>query len=129
MTSSRYGHKTITFMFGCMLMIGFGLSPKSASGSATVLVEQPYGKLNIFDPGGHSAIYLDRVCAETPLKLRPCGAGELGTVISRYDGISNHDWIAIPLLPYLYAVESSEDIPQTMDKALEDQMRDAYRRK
>jgi hypothetical protein len=93
------------------------------------MVEQPYGKLNIFDPGGHSAIYLDRVCAETPLKLRPCGAGELGVVISRYDGISNHDWVAIPLLPYLYAVESSEDIPQTMDKAKEDAMRDAYRRK
>ena len=34
-------------------------------------------------------------------------------VISRYDGITNHDWIAVPLLPYLYAVDSPADIPQT----------------
>jgi hypothetical protein len=93
-----------------------------------VLLEQPYGKMNLFDPAGHSAIYLDHVCAETPLKLRPCRAGELGVVLSRYDGISNHDWVAMPLVPYLYAVASAEEVPEFVDRATEAELRDAYRR-
>jgi hypothetical protein len=96
--------------------------------SVSLLLEQPYGKLNLIEPAGHSAIYLDHVCAETPLKLRPCHAGELGVVVSRYDGIGNHDWIAVPLIPYLYAVSSAAEIPQTMDRAEEERLRDAYRR-
>jgi len=100
-----------------------------ARADVAVLVEQPYGKLNLFDPGGHSAVYLDHVCAETPLKLRPCRPGELGVVISRYDGIDGYDWLAMPLIPYLYAVDSAREIPETMDKADEVRLRDAYRRK
>lgn len=100
----------------------------SAHGSMTLLVEQPYGKLGHFNPGGHSAIYLDRVCAETPIKLRPCGAGEMGVVLSRYDGVNGLDWVAVPLIPYLYAVESADEIPDTMDKDTEEQLRDVYRR-
>lgn len=102
---------------------------KFARADVAVLVEQPYGKLNLFDPGGHSAVYLDHVCAETPLKLRSCRPGELGVVISRYDGIDGYDWLAMPLIPYLYAVDSAKEIPETMDKANEIRLRDAYRRK
>ncbi|HEX5283139.1 MAG TPA: hypothetical protein VFW30_03385 [Bryocella sp.] len=99
-----------------------------ARGSVALLLEQPYGGLGIVDPAGHAAIYLDHVCAASPVQLRPCGPGELGVVISRYDGITNHDWIAVPLLPYLYAVESPADIPQTMSREQETLLRDLYRR-
>src|SRR5580658_8251413 len=58
----------------------------SAHASVAVLLEQPYGGLVIFNPTGHSAIYLDHVCAATPVELRACSPGELGVVISRYDG-------------------------------------------
>ena len=100
----------------------------SARASVAVLLEQPYGKLGIFDAAGHSAIYLDHVCAASPTELRPCREGELGVVISRYDGIGHHDWLAMPLMPYLYAVDSADEIPATMDKATEVTIRDAYRR-
>jgi len=100
----------------------------SAQASVAVLVEQPYGKLGIFDPGGHSAIYLDHVCAESPTHLRACRDGELGVVISRYDGIADYDWLAMPLMAYLYAVDSADEIPATVDKAIEVQLRDQYRR-
>jgi hypothetical protein len=73
-------------------------------------------------------VYLDHVCAATPLQLRPCRPGELGVVIARYDGISGLDWVAIPLIPYLYAVENQADIPQTINREQEDQLRDLYRR-
>ena len=110
---------------GLMALLCVGM----ARASVAVLVEQPYGKLNIFNPGGHSAVYLDHVCAESPTKLRPCKPGELGVVVSRYDGIGGYDWLAMPLIPYLYAVDTAKEIPETMDKADEIRIRDAYRRK
>jgi hypothetical protein len=45
------------------------------------------------------------------VKLRRCREGELGVVISRYNKVGGHDWIAIPLIPYLYAVENPDDVP------------------
>jgi hypothetical protein len=110
-------------------LCGLALACASARASVAVLLEQPYGKLGHFYPSGHSAVYLDHVCADGPTKLRVCGPGELGVVLSRYDGISNLDWVAMPLTAYLYAVDSPAEIPQTMDKAGELAIRDAYRRK
>lgn len=109
----------------CLIVAAAG----TAHASMALLLEQPYGGLGEVNPTGHSAIYLDHVCAATPLKLRPCQPGELGVVLSRYDGIEGYDWLAIPLLPYLYAVESPSEIPQTMDRATEISLRDQYRRR
>jgi hypothetical protein len=100
-----------------------------ASGSATLLLEEPYGKMDIFTATGHAAVYLSGVCAETPVILRACAPGESGVVISRYDGVGGYDWIAIPLLPYLYAVERPEDVPLLADAKMVAYLRDSYRRK
>lgn len=100
----------------------------AAHAAVAVLVEQPYGRFGLFNPTGHAAIYLDHVCAETPLELRPCRPGELGVVISRYDGIGTYDWVAIPLLPYLYAVDSADAVPAFVSRETEERLRDTYRR-
>jgi hypothetical protein len=100
-----------------------------AHGSATFLLEEPYGKLGFFTATGHAAVYLSGVCAETPLVLRPCQPGETGVVVSRYDGVNGYDWIAIPLIPYLYAVERPEDVPLFADAKMVAFLRDHYRRK
>ncbi|MFZ0815748.1 MAG: hypothetical protein WAM78_09530 [Candidatus Sulfotelmatobacter sp.] len=100
-----------------------------ASASATLLLEEPYGKLGFFTATGHAAVYLSGVCAETPLVLRPCAPGEFGVVISRYDGVGGYDWVAIPLIPYLYAVERTDDIPLFVDPKVVNFLRDQYRRK
>lgn len=91
-------------------------------------MEEPYGGFGSFNPTGHAAIYLNRVCAESPTRLRLCRPGELGVVISRYHKIHGYDWLAIPLVPYLYAVEDANDIPTTADAALRAKLRDDYRR-
>src|SRR5947209_7555682 len=91
-----------------VLLGAFGLQ---AGASATLLIEEPYGKLGFFTATGHAAVYLSGVCAQTPLILRRCAPGESGVVLSRYDGVQGYDWIAIPLVPYLYAVERPEDVP------------------
>jgi hypothetical protein len=50
-------------------------------------------------------------------------------VISRYDGVAGYDWVAIPLVPYLYAVDQPEDVPLFADSKMVAFLRDSYRRK
>ena len=80
-------------------------------------MEEPYGEFGAMNPTGHAAVYFNQICAETPTMLRPCHDGEYGVVISRYHKIDGYDWLAIPLVGYLYAVDSPSDIPVTVDKA------------
>jgi hypothetical protein len=58
-----------------------------AQADAALLMEEPYGEFGRYNPTGHSAIYLNHVCAESPVKLRACRTGEHGVVISRYHRI------------------------------------------
>ncbi len=115
-------------VFGGVVLLALSCSI-FAHASATLLLEEPYGKLGFFTATGHAAIYLSGVCAETPLVLRRCDPGETGVVLSRYDGISGYDWIAIPLIPYLYAVERPEDVPLFADAKMTLFLRDRYRRR
>ena len=113
----------------CTLFVLMSASASLASASATLLLEEPYGKFGFFTATGHAAVYLSGVCAETPLLLRPCAPGELGAVISRYDGVNGYDWVAIPLIPYLYAVDRPDDIPLFVDSKMVTFLRDQYRRR
>lgn len=107
-----------------LLLAGAG----TARASVALLLEMPYGELGAFNPTGHAALYFDHICAASPLELRPCAPGEAGVVISRYDGIGDYDWVAVPVIPYLYGVESPTDIPASMDRLTALRMRDLYRR-
>src|ERR1019366_2058849 len=99
-----------------------------AHASVALLMEEPFGIFGAMNPTGHAAVYLNHVCAQSPTELRMCKPGEYGVVISRYHKIHKYDWFAIPLIPYLYAVEYAADIPATVDKAQVAMLRDAYRR-
>lgn len=111
------------------VVIAFLLSSAWAHASATLFLEEPYGHLGFFTATGHAAVYLSGVCAETPVKLRPCAPGETGVVISRYDGVGGYDWVAVPLFPYLYAVERPEEVPLFADAKTTLFLRDQYRRR
>jgi hypothetical protein len=115
--------------FSALCLMALACSGLARASSATLLLEEPYGKLGFFTATGHAAVYLSGVCAETPLILRSCHPGETGVVISRYDGVGGYDWIAVPLIPYLYAVERQEDIPLFADAKMTSFLRDHYRRK
>ena len=99
-----------------------------ARAEATLFLEEPYSYDGALAGTGHAAVYLDGVCAETPVKLRLCRSDETGVVLSRYHRVAGYDWIAIPLVPYLYAVEQEEDIPLFADKKMVAFLRDRYRR-
>ena len=84
--------------------------------------------MGAWNPTGHSAVYFDHICAASPVELRACAPGELGAVISRYNGIGNYDWVAVPLVPYLYAVQTADQIPSSVSRLDVLRMRDLYRR-
>src|ERR1035438_7176166 len=111
-------------MGGCVAASDSGGLWSGAGISGAAVMEEPYGEFGAFNPTGHAAIYLNHICAESPTILRPCRPGEPGAVVSRYHKIDGYDWLAIPLVPYLYAVEHVEDIPKTADAALEARLRD-----
>ena len=111
-----------------LLLLALLLPATAAHGSVSILLEQPYGEFGFVNPSGHAAVYLDHVCADGPLRLRPCQPGEMGVVLSRYDGIGTWDWIAMPVIPYLYAVDTLEQVPSSMDRGEEIRLRDLYRR-
>ena len=42
------------------------LFARPSNASVALLMEEPYGHFGAWNPTGHAAVYLDRVCAETP---------------------------------------------------------------
>jgi hypothetical protein len=104
------------------------LGAVGARADVAVLLEEPYSYDGAFAGTGHAAVYLSNICANSPTSLRRCQPGESGVVISRYHRIVGYDWIAVPLYPYLYAVEKPQDIPLFTDGKLEAALRDHYRR-
>lgn len=101
---------------------------RPAHADVALLLEEPYGAFGGMNPTGHAAIYLTDICAATPTQLRHCEPGEGGVVISRYYKVGGYDWVAMPLVPYLYAVENVEDIPQWATRESVAAMQDDYRR-
>ena len=114
----------VVFLLSAFLCLGI-----SAKADVTILLEEPYSYDGALAGTGHAAVYLTRVCAASPTRLRRCEPGEPGAVISRYHRIAGFDWIAIPLYPYLYAVDRAQDIPLFANAKLEANLRDRYRRK
>ncbi len=113
----------------CILTVVVLASVSLAGASATLLLEEPYGKMGFFTATGHAAVYLSGVCADSPVVLRPCAPGESGIVLSRYNAVGGYDWLAISLIPYLYAVDRPEDVPLFADARMVAFLRDRYRRK
>jgi hypothetical protein len=100
----------------------------SGHASVALLLEEPFGHFGAMNPTGHAAVYLSHICADGPTHLRMCRPGEFGSVISRYHKIDGYDWIAMPLIPYLYAVDDPAQVPAWVDKDQVSRLRDAYRR-
>ena len=124
MLSMRNGRATALAFLSLAIL---ALCSFRSHAQAALLLEEPYGLFGTLNPTGHLAIYFEHVCAETPVRLRRCTAGESGSVISRYHGIEGYDWLAVPLVPYLYSVERTDQVPARVDRPLVAQMRERYR--
>jgi hypothetical protein len=109
-----------------MALVVFTCACERSRAQAALLMEEPYGFFGFLNPTGHNAIYFERICAETPVKLRRCEPGEMGAVLSRYQGIDGYDWVAMPLVPYLYSVEEASSAPTRVDRETVTRLRSRY---
>lgn len=85
-------------------------------GQGALLLQDSDGAGSFLNPTGHDSVYFARICAASPTKLRRCEAGELGVEIGRHRGIAGYDWLAVPILPYLYSVEDVSQIPTHVNR-------------
>lgn len=97
-----------------------------ARAQAALLMEDADGFSRSLDPTGHEAIYFARICAASPTELRRCTPGEAGAVISRYKGIAGYDWLAMPLIPYLYSVDRASQVPAKVTHETVHEIRSRY---
>ncbi len=80
---------------------------------------------------GHSAVYLSRVCPETPVKMRLCNPGEPGSIIQNYVDYKEdqpYQWNIVPLSVYLYGVDDMRDQPLFASPEIRNALQDSYRR-
>ena len=111
------------------LAAGLAFACTSAHASITVLVGEPFGSFGTMMPVGHTTLYLDRACADGPLKLRMCRPGEpAGVTVARYDHLGPYDWIATPIFDFLYGTDSPAEIPAYATAASVAALRERYRR-
>jgi hypothetical protein len=79
---------------------------------------------------GHSAVYLSRICPETPVQLRLCGPNEQGSVISNYTTLGEDEpfeWNIVPLNTYLYGVRNAQDRPVFSSVKIKGVLEERYR--
>ncbi len=80
---------------------------------------------------GHSAVYLSRVCPETPVKMRLCNPGELGSILQNYVDYKEdqpYQWNIVPLSVYLYGVDDIRDKPLFASPDIRTVLQERYRR-
>ena len=124
----RTRHRRCLSLACLLLLLAATMITTPARASMTVLIGEPYGGFGTMLPVGHAAVYLDRVCADTPLHLRMCRPGEpMGVVVSRYHHLRDLDWMASPVMEYLYAVERPDQVPQFATKESEAELREQFR--
>ncbi|MFN2492341.1 MAG: hypothetical protein ABR501_05595 [Pyrinomonadaceae bacterium] len=120
-----------------MLKISFTLLllifiPVSARADVSLLLGEAIGYAGEWSGSGHTAIYFSNICSDGPVKLRLCAPGERGVVLSSYPKFGEHapyEWIAIPVIPYLYGVESERDIPLYANGEVRTLLKETYRKK
>jgi hypothetical protein len=126
--ADRQTEKITKAIFVTIVLLASVLSSTLAFADAALLLEEPYGRSGSVDPTGHAAVYLTRICAESPTRLRRCRPGETAVVVSRYHRIGGFDWIAVPLISYLYAVERADEVADVKDARAVATLRNDYRR-
>lgn len=79
---------------------------------------------------GHAAVYFSSLCAATPVRLRPCRAGEAGSVVTNYPSFGEthaYEWNAVPLNVFLYGVEEEDQRPLLASHELRDALQEHFR--
>src|ERR1700691_2423538 len=79
---------------------------------------------------GHTAVYFSRICPDSPVKLRLCGPGEQGSVMSNYTTLGENqpfEWNIVPLGVYVYGEEDPRERPLLGTREIKRLLEERYR--
>lgn len=118
------------FLLGVVLLC---LGPSRAYGDVGVVLNESLDtSIARITGSGHTAVYLSRICPESPVRLRFCRADEQGSVISNYTTLGEDqpfEWNAVPLSVYLYGVEDPQYRPMIGSQKIKHVLEERYREK
>src|SRR5262245_38070873 len=107
-------------------------APRASADVGMVLNESLDEDFDRISSTGHSAIYFSRICPDSPVKLRLCRPGELGSIMSNYVNIGedeSYEWNIVPLNIYLYGVEDHRNRRLFSSYKLKHLLEERYRQK
>jgi hypothetical protein len=108
------------------------LFPILSCADVALMLHEAIGVSGEETAAGHCSVYFSNICGDGPTRLRLCNPGERGVVISAYPQFGTdkpYEWLALPLLPYLYGVENERDIPLYANGEIRRLLRNTIRRK
>lgn len=115
------------FLFTLILLAFLAISARA---DVSFFLLEAVGFAAQWNSAGHAAVHLSNVCTDNFTQLRPCRAGEPGVVISSFRDLGaeeNYEWIAVPLVPFLYGVEEERDVPLYVNEKILAALRERYR--
>jgi hypothetical protein len=118
---------SLAYLVRCFLLLLVFLAGVRARADVVLLLEDPINFLGHVTSTGHAALLVDGLCSDDHIHMRLCRSGEDGSVVSRYKGINGYDWLAMPPGPYLFAVDSSDEVPAAVSIAEVERLRADYR--
>jgi len=134
--ASTFTHRIQSVILPVLALIFFGVPLLATAAHAdigVILSEALDDSVGKVTKAGHSAVYFSRICPETPVKLRLCRPGEMGSVISNYTTLGEDqpfEWNDAPLSIFLYGVDDPRNRPlialPQIKRALEERYRDEF---
>ena len=125
--------RAIFYPFTLALLFLAFVCPRARADIGVVLNESLDENVDRISSTGHSAVYFSRICPESPVKLRLCGPGENGSVMSNYINMGedqHYEWNVVSLNMYLFGVEDPRNRPlfasYKVKHLLEERYRDRY---
>jgi hypothetical protein len=118
-------------LFMMVLLLGARCLPAHAD-IGVVLNESLDTSVARITGSGHTAVYFSRICSDSPVKLRLCGPGEEGSVMSNYTTLGENqpfEWNIIPLSVYVYGVEDPRERPLLGTPEIKRLLEERYREK
>ncbi len=112
-------------------MVLFFVCLLPARADVSLLLHEAIGVSGEETSAGHAGVYFSNLCSDNATTLRLCRPGEMGVVVSAYPAWGAdqpYEWLAVPLLPYLYGVTSEQEIPLYANGEIRTMLRDKTRR-
>ena len=122
----------VRFLFSVVFLLACLACPRAHADVGVVLNESLDSSIDKLTGTGHSAVYFSRICPESPVKLRLCRSGELGSVMSNYINIGEDqpfEWNIVSLSMYLYGVEDPRNRPVFGSYKVKHLLEERYRAK